>query len=151
MNAFVRRLAVLSVLWAAVEILLPHRRQQPAIRMTMGLLVVTALVSQTAQWLGAVEGMPAWIVHQEASFETKRLETTLHSWANQVEDYCVRQAEKAGYQAEAGVWIRRDGSVERIELRLLSGETVLLNPEKLRDHLSDQLKIAPECICLEGI
>lgn len=151
MNAFVRRLVVLSVLWAALEMLLPHRRQQPMIRMTMGVLVMTALVSQAGQWLGGMGGMPVWIVRQETLLETEHLETVLRSQANQVEWYCARQAERAGYQSEAGVWIRQDGSIDHIELRLLSRENALLTPEKLREHLAVQLNIAPECVHLEGV
>ena len=151
MNAFVRRLAVLSVLWTALEILLPHHRQQPMIRMTMGVLVMTALISQAGQWLGGTEGMPAWIVRQETFFESEHLEAALRSRANQVEWYCVRQAQRAGYQTEAGVWIRQDGSIDHIELKLISREIPLLTPEKLRKTLAIQLNVDPECICLEVV
>ena len=45
MDAFVRQLAVLSVLWSLSELLLPEGRQQKMARMTVSVLVMTALLS----------------------------------------------------------------------------------------------------------
>ena len=45
MDAFVRQLAVLSVLWSLSELLLPEGRLQKMARMTVSVLVMAALVS----------------------------------------------------------------------------------------------------------
>ena len=149
MNAFVRQLAVLSVLWSVVELLLPDGKQQPMIRMTMGVLVMTALITQAGRWMGTVEEMPAWSVQTTQATESAYRHTALRSLANQIENYCVYQAERAGYQAQAGVWLRQDGKIERIDLQLAQEGAVLLNAQKLCDHLAQQLRIASECFHLE--
>lgn len=149
MNAFVRQLAVLSVLWSVVELLLPDGKQQPMIRMTMGVLVMTALITQAGRWMGTVEEMPAWSVQTTQATEVAYRQTALRSLANQIENYCVYQAERAGYQAQAGVWLRQDGEIERIDLQLAQEGAVLLNAQKLCDHLAQQLQIASECFHLE--
>ena len=146
MNAFVRRLAVISVLWAAVEMLVPEGRQQPALRMTMGILMMTAVLSQAGQWFGAEMDMPAWSLREvRADYR----QTALKAAANQVEGYCVLQAEKAGYCAEGGVWIGQDGSIEHISLRIRADGSPLIPPERLREHLAQQLQIPPDRIRLE--
>jgi len=149
MNAFVRKLAVLSVLWSVVELLLPDGKQQPMIRMTMGVLVMTALIAQAGQWLGTVDGMPAWSVQAVQTTETAYRQTALRSLANQIEEYCVRQAQRAGYRARAGVWLRQDGSIERISLSLEKEETALMQEQELCSHLARQLQTPLECIHLE--
>lgn len=149
MNAFVRQLAVLSVLWSVVELLLPDGKQQPMIRMTMGVLVMTALITQAGRWMGTVEEMPAWSVQTTQATEVAYRQTALRSLANQIENYCVQQAERAGYQAQAGVWLRQDGKIERIDLQLAQEGAVLLNAQKLCEHLAQQLRIASECFHLE--
>ena len=45
MDAFVRQLAVLSVLWSLSELLLPEGRLQKMARMTVSVLVMAALIS----------------------------------------------------------------------------------------------------------
>lgn len=150
MNAFVRQLAVLSVLWSVVELLLPDGRQQPMLRMTMGILVMTALITQAGRWMGTVDEMPAWSTQMGQATETQYRQTALRSFANQVENYCVQQAERIGYQVQAGVWIRQDGSIERIKLQLLEGGNGLMNAQEFQSHLAQQLQIAPECIHLEA-
>ena len=150
MNAFVRQLAVLSVLWSVVELLLPDGRTQPMIRMTMGVLVMTALVTQAGRWMGTVEEMPAWSAQLTQSAQVQYHQTALKSLANQVEGYCVRQAQRAGYQAQAGVWLRQDGAIERIELWLSGDQNVLMDAAELQEHLAQQLQTAPERIHLEA-
>ena len=140
MNAFVRQLAVLSVLWSVVELLLPDGRQQPMIRMTMGVLVMTALLTQAGKWLGQTESMPAWSVRPAQTIENGYHRTALRSLANQVESYCVRQAQRAGYQAKAGVWLTQNGEIEQILLRLTTEETALIGPEALVELLRQQLQ-----------
>lgn len=147
MNSFVRRLTVLSVVWALLEMLLPNGKQQSMIRMTMGVLVMTALLSQVGQWVGGAAEMPAWSVQTIPQESYQR--TALQTLANQLENYCVQQAQRAGYQAQAGIWLRMDGSVESIRLSLTGGEKPLLTREELRQHLAQQLQIDSERIRLE--
>ncbi len=50
MDAFVRQLAVLSVLWSLSELLLPEGRLKKMARMTVSVLVMAALVSGLGSW-----------------------------------------------------------------------------------------------------
>ena len=151
MNGLIRRLAVLSVLWSLVELVMPMGRQQTAVRMIMGVLMMTALLTHTGQWLGKMEEMPAWSVQIAQAGEENYRRTALSSLANQVESYCVRQAQKAGYEAAAKVWLRISGELERIELELASDGKALLSPEELRSHLAVCLQTDTGRIQLEGI
>ena len=148
MNAFVRQLAVLSVLWSVVELLLPDGRKQPMIRMTMGVLVMTALLTQAGKWLGQAGNISVWSVQPAQKIETSYHRTALRSLANQVENYCVRQAQRAGYRAKAGVWLAQNGEIEQILLHLTTEEAALISPEALVELLCQQLQTP--CVRLEG-
>ena len=60
MNAFVRQLAVLSVLWSVCELLLPEGRQQQMVRAAVGVLVMTALLGTMGRILSGSMEIPAW-------------------------------------------------------------------------------------------
>ena len=150
MNGLVRQIVVLSALWALLELLLPDGRRQPMIRMTMGILVMTAFLTRAGAFLSGGTEMPAWSYQLLESGAQSYRQTALKSLANQVENYCERQAERAGFEAEAGVWLRQDGSVEAIELRLGSEQSALMSAEELREHLARQLQTEAGSILLEG-
>ena len=60
MNSLIRQITVLSVLWTVCELLLPEGKYQPMVRMTASLLVMTALMTTIAGWLGhAPQDVPA--------------------------------------------------------------------------------------------
>ena len=51
MNAFIRQMAVLSVLWAFCEMLLPEGRQRRAVRLTVSLMMAASLLSSLSALL----------------------------------------------------------------------------------------------------
>lgn len=121
MNAFVRQLAVLSVLWSLCELLLPEGRQQKMVRMTVSVLVMVALLSAVSRMLKTdlqTEGIPALSSSVQQTAEESYLRTALQTAANQMESLCIRLANRAGYDASAAVYLRLNGSVEQITLRL---------------------------------
>ncbi len=150
MNGFVRRMAVLSVLWALCELLLPDGKQQPMARMTVSVLVMSALLSSLGQLLNERVETAAFTHSIIQPAQSGYHQMALRASANQVESYCVRQARKAGYDAQAAVWIRMDGTLEKIRLTLGGQATALLPPEELAGHLADQLAIDEEIIEWEG-
>ncbi len=153
MNAFVRQLAVLSVLWSLCELLLPDGRQQRMARMTVSVLVMAALISAVSGLLGTqahLGGLPAMAqtVGEAAGESYARIALT--SAANQLEGLCVRLAERAGYQARAAVYLREDGPVELIRLWLTPDETrvPLLDGEALRQAIAEHVGVDPVVIAL---
>ncbi len=121
MNTFVRQLAVLSVLWSLCELLLPDGRLQRMVRMTVSVLVMVALLSAVGGALQTglnTQGVPTLASAARQATEESYLRTALQATANQMEGLCVRLANRAGYAANAAVYLRQSGSVERIELQL---------------------------------
>ena len=154
MNAFVRQITVLSVLWAVCELLLPDGKHQQMVRMTASLLVMTALLTTASQWLGVERSaQPAMtgIVHQVSEDTYQR--TALTALANQLENYCVRMAQRAGYQANAAVYLTMEGSLDHVQLAVTDAPGVLLSSGELRQMLAQQLGVEEERIWLsvEGV
>jgi len=144
MNAWLRQLAVLSVLWAVCEMLLPEGRQQQMVRMTMGALVMTALLStagETAQSMKLFPEMPAFSDVAAQTAEEGYRRTALTALANQAVAYCERVAGRAGYAAEAEVTLRMDGGVEEIRLRIAQEQIPILMPVQLKKTLSETLQV----------
>jgi len=135
-NGFVRRMAVLSVLWSTCELLLPEGRNQQMARMTVGVLIMTSLLSGLNEWAGQTVRLPAWSEQVMTAGEESYQRTVLAAYANQIENYCVRQAQKAGYTASAAVWLMNDGTLQRIEMKVAADEAVLLSAEELASHLA---------------
>ncbi|MBR6570124.1 MAG: stage III sporulation protein AF [Clostridia bacterium] len=149
MSMLVRRIAVLSVVWAMCELLLPDGRYQQMVRMTAGLLVMTALLSSVDEWLDVgVKTQPVMTQQIAQASEAHYHRTALAAVANQLENCCVRMAQRAGYQAEACVFLTMDGAVDHIDLLLGQGEAALAAPEELVDMLARYLSINRECIWL---
>ena len=123
MNAFVRQLAVLAGLWALCGLLLPEGRQQRMVHMAVSLMVMAALIGTLDVLLGNMRATewPALAVHQAAAPISGYDRIALTSIANQASSLCSRTARKAGYEADAVVYLRTDGSLEGVELRLKRG------------------------------
>ncbi|NLO85858.1 MAG: hypothetical protein GX096_10595 [Clostridiales bacterium] len=123
MNAFIRQLAVLSIVWSLCEMLLPDGRQQKMARMTVSILVMAALVTAIGTMLGqdvtSFAQVPAFSEQTTPTEQLPYSHTALRSVANQAENLCVRMANSAGYQASAGVYLREDGALDHIELCIL--------------------------------
>lgn len=148
MGAFVRQLAVLSVLWSLCELLLPDGKQQKLVRMAVSLLVMAALIGGVEKMLHAqAPHMPAfadkaWVV-QEQSYA----DAALRAAANSMENLCVHTARRAGYDARAAVYLTREGAVERIELRLSPREAPpLMDAQALCAALARQLNVPTDTI-----
>ncbi|MEA5014119.1 MAG: stage III sporulation protein AF [Candidatus Limiplasma sp.] len=132
MGAFLRQMVAMAALWTLEELLLPEGNLQKAARVVVSLLVMTVLLSSmvdllrswdgqnAAQWtqeLGAI----AWESSQgvgEEQAQAGYARYYLQSQANQAQALCLRMAQKAGYRADAAVYLQQDGALERIQLRL---------------------------------
>ena len=147
MNTLVRQVAVLSVLWALCELLLPDGRYQRMVRLTASLLVMAALLSTVGDWLGMAQtAQPAAVVQVQQASEKEYLRTALEAAANQLENWCVQTAKRAGYQAEACVWLQMDGGLDHIDLWLRDEQNALLAPEELRAAMAERLHTDAERI-----
>lgn len=149
MNALIRQIAVLSVLWALCELILPDGKYQQMVRMTASLLVMTALLSTVSGWLGnapPAQTVMSVKVQQEAEETYQR--TALTAMANQIERYCVQMAQRAGYQASAAVWLTMNGALDHASLVLDEPETALVSPGELLSLLAEQLGVEEERIRL---
>ena len=149
MNGLVRQIAVLSMLWAVCELLLPDGKQHQMVRMAASLLIMIALLTTVRGWLGQpADAQPVMTLRvQQASEETYR-RSALTAAANQLESWCVNLAWRAGYQAKAAVWLTMEGETQRISLVLQPSSAALLEPEALRQTLAQQLGVDESCILL---
>lgn len=154
MNAFIRQIAVLSVLWALCEWLLPDGKHQQMVRMTASLLVMTALLSTVNSWLGGIphsEPVMTAVIRQTAEESYRR--TALTAAANQLQGYCTNLAQRAGYQADVTVFLTMDGELDHVLIGLDQPQTALVQPEELKRALAEQLNVNEACIriSVEGI
>ena len=153
MNAMVRQIAVLSVLWAMCEMLLPDGRHQQMVRMTASLLVMTALVTTAGSWIsGGETALPAITQTVQSVSESAYRRTALTALANQLESWCVHTAQRAGYEAAAAVYLTMDGAVERIDLAL-KATAPLMEASELAARMAQQLGLAAERLrfSVEGV
>lgn len=152
MNAFVRRLAALSVLWALCELLLPEGGQQRLARFTVSAMVMISLVSALGGLLGVrMDTAPtAPAVAQAAPDESHYRMAALRSLANQAQGLCQRVAARAGYRAVAAAYLGMDGALDHVELALepMEGQTALCAPAELAARLADALGAEPSRIWL---
>jgi len=147
MNTLVRQVAVLSVLWALCELLLPDGRYQRMVRLTASLLVMAALLSTVGDWLGLQQNArPAAAAQLQQTSEKEYLRTALAAAANQLESWCVKMAKRAGYQAQACVWLQMDGGLDHIELVLENAGGAFLSPGELRAAMAEALGTQTERI-----
>lgn len=147
MNALIRQIAALSVLWAICEMLLPGRKYQQMVRMTAGLLVMASLASTVFSWLDkSPEAQPVMTVRFRQNAQESYQRAALTAAANQMRSLCERLADRAGYQASATVYLRMDGSVEYVQLTLKAKPQVLIPADELKKRLAQQLGVEEECI-----
>lgn len=132
MNAFVRQLAVLAGLWALCELLLPEGRQQRMVHMAVSLMVMAALIGTLDGLLGSAGTIewPALAVQRPAAYATGYDRIALTGVANQIRSLCCRTARRVGYEADAVVQLRADGSLQGIELFLRKGAQPPLTGEE---------------------
>ena len=145
MNALIRKLAVLSVLWAVCEMLLPDGKQQQMVRMTLGVLVMTALLSAAGDAATQARLLPSapafWEQTAQVSQESYR-RTALTAAANQMKSWCERFCQKAGYTAQAMVTLGMDGKVQDISLTLDQPLAPLMTPSELVQAMAKQLDLS---------
>ena len=149
MNALVRQIAVLSVLWAMCELLLPDGKHQHMVRMTASLLVMTALLTTAGGMLN--ESHPAQTVmtyRVQQTAEDTYQRTALAAVANQMESWCVHLAQRAGYRAEAAVYLAMDGSLDHVELTLKGSGSGLIAPGRLAALMAEKLEVEESRIWL---
>jgi len=140
MNAFVRQIAVLSVLWAMCEMLLPDGKYQQMVRMTASLLVMSALLTTLGGWMEKEQpAQPAMTIKIQQAAQDIYHRTALTAMANQLESYCVRMAQRAGYQASAVVCLTMDGALDHVQMQVNQPDAALLPPGELAAVLADQL------------
>ena len=145
MNGFVRQLAALAALWALCELLLPRRREM--VQLAASLMVMAALVMSLGEFLGYVRqsDWPVFSAAQPAQRVTGYQRIALTSLANQAEQLCLRIARKAGYQAQAAVYLQVDGSLERVELYLSrTGTPPVMDEDVLAGTIAQLLSAAPQ-------
>ena len=147
MQAFIRQTAVLSMLWAVCELLVPEGKQQ-MVRMTVSVLVMTALLSTVGEWLQIQPKTAPALAQQVTQISQEHYRrSVLKAAANQTAAYCERFCQRAGYAARTEVFLRADGNVETIRLQL-QAHNPLMDPEKIQRLLCDQLRIERERIVL---
>ena len=150
LNAFIRRMAVLSVLWAFCEMLLPEGRQRRAVRLTVSLMMAAALLSSVTALLPAsaerVQESFALFRQAEGSAAADRL--ALQAAAREAEAFLVRLAEKAGYDAQGSVWLCTNGALYQAEVRVSpnKGQTLLLSTGQLRQKIAQALQVEEDRI-----
>ena len=134
MDAFVRQLAVLSVLWSLSELLLPEGRLQKMARMTVSVLVMAALVSGLGSLMDIQleSALPAAADASAGGDSYAR--AALSAAANQAEGYGVRLARRA---------------VDHIDLWLMPGEAPLLDAEEVARTIADELAVPVERVLLK--
>lgn len=150
MDAFVRQLAVLSVLWSLSELLLPEGRLQKMARMTVSVLVMAALISGLGNLMNlqVESALPA--VSDAAAVGESYVRAALSAAANQAEAYCVYLARRAGYEARAAVYLTLEGAVDHIDLWLTAVEAPLIDAEAVARTVAEELAVPRERVRLEG-
>ena len=152
MNMLIRQIAVLSVLWALCEMILPDGKYQQMVCMTASLLVMTALMSTISGWLGKAQpSQPVMSLRLQQAAEDSYQRTALTAMANQLERYCVQWANRAGYQASAAVWMTMDGALDHIQLTIGQPQAPLISAAELAQTLAQQLGVEEDRISMEEI
>lgn len=150
MDAFVRQLAVLSVLWSLSELLLPEGRLQKMARMTVSVLVMAALVSGLGSLMDIQVESALPVVSDAAAVGESYARAAVSAAANQAETYCVQLARRAGYEARAAVFLTVEGAVDHIDLWLTPGEAPLLDAETVARTIAEGLAVPRERVRLDG-
>lgn len=144
MNGLIRKLAVLAVLWSVCELLMPEGKQQHMVRAAVSVLVLTALLSAAGTWLRGDQAVLPVASQQgwQASQDQYR-RTALTAFANQAKSWCEAFCRRAGYEAQAVVSLRMDGSLDGVTLTLMP-QTPLMDAQQLADRLAQELNTERE-------
>ena len=145
MNAFIRQMAVLSVLWAFCEMLLPEGRQRRAVRLTVSLMMAASLLSSLNALLPTA-AEPSWetfAFFQQGGGNEPARRLALRSAAREAEAFLVRLAGRAGYDAQGKVWLDMDGALFQAEVMLSPRESqsLLLTADQLRQKIAQTLQV----------
>ena len=110
------------------------------VRMTASLLIMTALITTVNGWLGGAQSAkPVMAAAVQQTAEDSYRRTALTAAANQVQGYCERMAERAGYRAAAAVYLTMEGTLDHVQLVLNRPEQVLVSADRLARELAEQL------------
>lgn len=138
------------MLWAVCELLLPTGRQQQLTRMTVSVLVMTALLSTAGDLLDVQpQGRPALVRQAAQISEDHYRETVIRTAANQTAAYCERFFSKAGCTAQATAFFTLDGAVEHIEI-ILDAPPALMTAQEAAELLARQLGMTAENIWISA-
>jgi len=121
---------------------------QQMVRMTAGILVMTALMGSAEKWLQGTSAIPAWTQEAAAAGETSYHRIALTALANQAAEYCERFSGRAGYTVQASVVLRADGALEEAELTVLQAHAPLMTAKELTQRLAEKLSVSAEKIQL---
>lgn len=145
MNAFIRQMAVLSVLWAFCEMLLPEGRQRRAVRLTVSLMMAASLLSSLSALLptAAEPSRETFAFFQQGGGNEPARRLALQSAAREAEAFLVRLAGRAGYDAQGKVWLDMDGALCQAEVTLSprEGQSLLLTADQLRQKIAQTLQV----------
>lgn len=166
MNAFLRQMAVLGILTALAEHLLPEGGLQKAGRMVMGLLMMLTILTAVLQLmklpLPDIAGISRFQQRQELGSLDKPgsyRDVVLNSLRRQVQDAAERAAQRAGYP---GVTARAElsygGDILRVRLAVQAGEVPAFQGESapreeyraLIDGVAAALSLSQEQILVES-
>jgi len=164
MGMFLRQIIALSALWALSELLMPEGGISSMARLVISLLVMAVLMTSAIDALNGWAGVEVSVTQSlgaaalESAEEMQQrteagyAQAYLRSLANQAEDTCVRMAKGAGYAADTAVYLRDDGSLERIDLRvrhpLYGGTQPLISAEDLRQRIAEAFMADLSCVKL---
>lgn len=152
MNGFVVRLVVLSALWALCDMLVPEGKIRRMAQFTVSLMMMLSLLGSAAQLLGQeLPDAGSLPVLAETSPKGDSGRIYLQARANQLRSYAIGQGERAGYRADATVYLTGEGALERMELTLWKQKEgpPLMTGTALAETLARTLQISPEKICLQ--
>lgn len=151
MNGFIQCMVVLSVLWAFCEMLLPSGKTRQMALFVVSLMLMLSLLGSVTELLRQEPARTAYqpvLVRAQDSPNGRRI--YLQAIANQLRTYTIGQANRAGYSAEATVYLTVDGMLERMELTLWKRDEKppLMTGMSLAQTLARTLEIPPETIRL---
>lgn len=142
MNAFIRQLAALAALWALCELLLGESRQRQMVHLTVSLMVMAVLIRSLSGVLGGIPAVQttALSLRSSPAAVTGYDRIALSAAANQLRTLCCRMIRRAGYEGDASVSLREDGSLDEVILSLSSREQQALAEEQLADAVCTLLE-----------
>lgn len=143
MNTFIRQLAALAALWALCELLLGESRQRHMVHLTVSLMVMAVLISSLAGAMGSIPAVQtAALPLRPAGGVSGYDRIALTAAANQVRALCCGMIRRAGYEGDAAVSLREDGSTDEVVLYLQPREQAMIGEEQLAAAVGEMLDAA---------